>query len=63
MPARLILIYYFGVPARFIYKRCAQLADRYVKEINNTKNEIVSSMVCGTIYFTRTMQGYTPRGS
>ena len=25
MPARLILIYYFGVPARFIYKRCGQL--------------------------------------
>lgn len=25
MPALLILIYYFGVPARFIYKRCAQL--------------------------------------
>ena len=25
MPARLILIYYFGVPARFIYKRWQQL--------------------------------------
>lgn len=24
MPAQLILIYYFGVPARFIYKRYAQ---------------------------------------
>ena len=25
MPAPLILIYYFGVPAHFIYKRCGQL--------------------------------------